>query len=108
VANVANVSITYTDANGVTQTYANTDYRVLQRQNDFPEIVPVYGTSFPTTRCERDAVTVAFDAGAQTVDTALINSMLLFLTYLWENRSPTKVEQDVINWLRNPYRLLWV
>jgi uncharacterized phiE125 gp8 family phage protein len=106
VANVANVTIAYVDANGATQTLANTEYRVLQRQNDYPEIVPVYGTSFPATRCEPDAVTVTFDCGDQTVAESLKAGMLLVLGYLFENREPKPVERNAIHWLWNPHRLV--
>jgi uncharacterized phiE125 gp8 family phage protein len=106
-ANVANVAITYTDPNGATQTLAANTYAVLQRQDDFPAIVPVYGTSFPSVRCQPDAVTVTFNVTA-SVPESLKASMKLHLGYLFENREPTKQETFAIDALRSAYRLVWV
>jgi uncharacterized phiE125 gp8 family phage protein len=86
-ANVANVSVTYTDANGESQTLATNAYSVLQRTDSFPEIERAYATSWPATRPQSDAVTVTFTAGASTVSDALKAGMLLFITHLYENRS---------------------
>jgi uncharacterized phiE125 gp8 family phage protein len=107
VANVANVTIQYVDVNGDTQTLANTAYRVLQRQHDVPAIVPAFDADFPDTRCERDAVTVTFTCGAQTVAESLKAGMLLTIGYLYENREPKPVELNAINWLWNPAKVVW-
>lgn len=105
---VANVSIAYVDADGESQTLDSNTYSVLQRQDSFPEIVPVYGTSFPSTRCQADAVTVTWDATPSVVPEALKASMKLHLGYLFENRSPEKAETFAIDALRNAYRLVWL
>jgi uncharacterized phiE125 gp8 family phage protein len=104
---VANCVVTYVDADGVTQTLDPNAYTVLQRQNDFPEVVPVYGTSFPTTRSQPDAVTVTWDATPYPVPEALKASMKLQLAYLYENREPTKPETFAIDALRQSYQLTW-
>jgi uncharacterized phiE125 gp8 family phage protein len=108
LSNVANVVISYVDTNGDTQTLGNTHYRVLSRQDGFPEIVPVYGEWFPVTRYQRDAVTITCESGTQTVPAALVNGMLLVLGYLWESRTPTMVEKQCIDWLWSPYVIHWV
>jgi uncharacterized phiE125 gp8 family phage protein len=108
VANVANVSIQYVDSAGDTQTLDANTYTVLQRQNDYPEIVPVYGTSFPATRCQDDAVTVRFESGPQSVAESLKSSIKLQIAFLFEQREPTQPETTAIEALRAPYRLFWI
>jgi uncharacterized phiE125 gp8 family phage protein len=112
-ATVSNVAIAYVDTDGNPQTYANTDYRVLQRQNDFPQIVPAFGTCFPCTRWEPDAVTITFDASPSSVDALLTAGMRLFLTTLYEQRAVGPVVASTIplpsnvEWCWGPYRLDW-
>ena len=55
-------SISYIDANGDTQTLAESKYTV-DVQSTPARIVPAYGTSWPSTRSEPNAVTVRFVAG---------------------------------------------
>lgn len=107
VANVANVSISYVDSDGASQTLDASGYTVLQRQDDFPEIVPVYGTTFPDTRCQPDAVIVTFASGDAAVPEAVKASMKLQLAYLFEHREPTTPETFAIDALRRPYQLVW-
>jgi uncharacterized phiE125 gp8 family phage protein len=55
-------SIAYVDSAGVTQTLvADTDYQVLAGER--AEIRPAYGKTWPSTRCQPRAVTIAFTCG---------------------------------------------
>lgn len=55
-------SITYVDSNGDTQTLATSVYAVDTASE--PGVVSLkYGQAWPATRCQRDAVTVAFTCG---------------------------------------------
>jgi uncharacterized phiE125 gp8 family phage protein len=54
-------SISYVDTAGVTQTLSSSAYRTLT--DTFATIFPVYGTNWPATRCQQDAVTITFVAG---------------------------------------------
>jgi uncharacterized phiE125 gp8 family phage protein len=59
---VSVASITYLDADGVTQTLVEgTDYQVLAGTPG--RIVPAYGTTWPTARCQPGSVTIRFVAG---------------------------------------------
>ena len=55
-------SITYVDSNGATQTLASNAYRII-RGSTFATIVPIYGTNWPATQVQEDAVTITFIAG---------------------------------------------
>jgi uncharacterized phiE125 gp8 family phage protein len=60
-------SITYVDTNGDTQTLATSVYAVDTTSE--PGVVSLkYGQVWPTTRCQRNAVTIAFTAGYGTGD----------------------------------------
>lgn len=58
-------SITYIDADGVTQTLASSEYTVIVGSN---AVVPAYGKTWPGTRDVPEAVTVTFVAGYGTAD----------------------------------------
>lgn len=55
-------SVTYTDADGDTQTLAADQYRVLTDREP-GMIVPAHGVTWPATRWQRGAVTVRYVAG---------------------------------------------
>lgn len=81
-------TITYIDANGVTQTLASTEWKVsLDRQP--PRITPAYSKIWPTARREPDAVTIRFTAGWTDPSGILDDikqAMLLLIGHLYENR----------------------
>ena len=58
-------SITYLDSNGVTQTFAAGDYRVLNANDRtyYGRVELGYGETWPTTRSVQQAVTVTYIAG---------------------------------------------
>lgn len=114
VANVANVVITYTDTDGDTQTWDDEAYTVYQREDSFPEIAPVYGTTYPATRPETDAVTVIFTVGTFSVFDALKAGMLLYIGHLYEHReavvvgTPAFTLPFAVDALWSPYRIVWL
>lgn len=60
-------SIVYTDSTGVVKTLSSAAYTLADNSAHGPaSVVPVYGTSWPTTRSEINAVTVTYVAGAAT------------------------------------------
>lgn len=82
-------SIQYVDENGDTQTFSSSDYSV--DTGSLPgRIVLGYAESWPTTRCQRNAVTVNYTAGygatATSVPDTIKSAMRLVLGDLWENR----------------------
>jgi uncharacterized phiE125 gp8 family phage protein len=112
VANVANVSISYIDTEGESQTLEANTVTVAQRSDDFPLIVP--NTSFPSTRYQPNAVTVAFDSGDQSVDFMLKAGILLFTSHLYHNRESVIVGTIAaelpqgVPFCWEPERLLWL
>lgn len=55
-------AVEYVDADGVTQTWSASNYRVMNA-GDLATIEPVYGGSWPSPRSVSGAVTVTFTAG---------------------------------------------
>ncbi|MBI1347106.1 hypothetical protein GC163_12550 [bacterium] len=49
-------------------------------------IYPAYGQSWPSVRCQRNAVTVRWTAGADTISRATQSAMLLLVGHLFEHR----------------------
>ena len=81
-------SIKYTDADGVQQTLASTEYDV-DLVSSPPRIVPAYGKSWPSTRDVMNSVVIDYDAGygsAADVPQPIKHAMLLFVGHLYENR----------------------
>ena len=105
IANLVINSVSYIDSDGQPQTWANTEYTVYQRQNACPEIAPVYGSRYPVTRPERDAVTITFTVGTAPVDAKLVSGMLLLMGFLYENREPNALSRRSIDSLWTPYHV---
>lgn len=93
---IAVLSIEYIDTDGNTQTLDPTAYKVSNagRENRKSRIAPAYGTVWPATRGEMDAVTVTFSAGyvvtgsPETADVPqeLIQGLLLTAAELYKQR----------------------
>lgn len=110
-------SITYTDANGTTQTISSADY-ALDTFSKPAQITLAYGKTWPMVRNQPNAVTVTFEAG-YTGDTspvsnelpkALKQAMLLTITDLYENRGAIASKQNyeipvMAQYLMIPYRI---
>jgi uncharacterized phiE125 gp8 family phage protein len=82
-------SITYTDINNVSQTWASTNYTT-----DLPSgpwaaparIVPNYGVIYPVTLLVINAVTVRFTAGYSSTPEAIKHAMKLLIAHWYKNR----------------------
>lgn len=84
-------SFTFIDADGTTQTLDDALYKV-DTVSEPGRIVPVYGQSWPVTRCEINAVTIRFTAGygeAGVVPQIIKQAMLLMICFWYENREDT-------------------
>lgn len=80
--------VSYVDGNGVTQTLASNQYRVLT-DGSFGRIVPAQGVSWPTVRGQRNAITVRFVAGWDPSDVPdEIRTAILLHTELLFDRDP--------------------
>lgn len=80
-------SVKYIDQAGVLQTLASGDYK-LDTHSTPARLLPAYGTSWPSTRCEVNAVLIQYNAGqaAADIDQAVISALLLITGHLYENR----------------------
>lgn len=84
-------SIAYVDIAGVTQTWSASAYVVDTKSSNLGRIMPVYGTIWPVTRMQMNAVTIRFVAGygAASAVPEGIKAALKFLVANWyENREP--------------------
>ena len=84
------VVITYVDANGDTQTLDEADYQV-DVASEPGRIKPAFGLSWPTTRCQMNAVTVTFDAGygePTDVPDRAKQLVQLLVSHWYQNREP--------------------
>jgi uncharacterized phiE125 gp8 family phage protein len=55
------ISVQYIDGDGVAQEVSADDYQIVQGARPF--IIPAYRKSWPSTRCQADAVAIEFIAG---------------------------------------------
>lgn len=101
-------SVEYVDTNGDTQTLADTGYQ-LSSQRDPARLMPAYGTSWPSTRRQMDAVTITYACGytdAASVPSPLKSAILLLMQQLLDqpDASPTAVMSSTVRALLWPYR----
>lgn len=106
-------SVAYVDEAGAVQALAPAGYVV--RSAETPgEIVPAYGTSWPSTRDVPDAVTIDFTCGygaPEEVPEAIRRAVLLLVGTLYANRetvAPVAMQEvpHTAQWLLGPYRVL--
>lgn len=79
-------SVTYIDADGVTQTLAS---YLLDDHSQPARLLPAYGADWPTTREQANAVLIRYSAGyadAASVPQPIKSWMLLHIGMLYENR----------------------
>lgn len=99
-------SVAYIDADGVAQTVDPGKYAV---DTSGGVIYPAYGEQWPSTRAQRNAVTITYVAGygaASAVPQVIKQAMLLLISELYENREesgPSNVAQLPMT----AERLLW-
>lgn len=105
-------SITYVDEDGVTQTLAPSAYAVNSHAQP-AAIAPVYGTAWPATRAQANAVLVRYVAGYATaadVPQEIKQWMLLRIGMLFENRESVAAGVQFsalpfVDSLLDPYRV---
>jgi uncharacterized phiE125 gp8 family phage protein len=90
---VSITAVSYVDQNGTTQTWApTTGYQLSQPAGPkagYASILPAYGTSWPTTRYQLEAVTVEYVCGygqPPAVPASIPAAMKLLIGHLYENR----------------------
>ena len=81
----ATVVITYTDTDGTTQTLATDQYRVDHRSEP-ARIQPAYGVTWPATRNQTNAVSVAFSVGYTSVPAEACMAIKLLVGHWYRNR----------------------
>jgi uncharacterized phiE125 gp8 family phage protein len=106
-------SLTYVDGGGSLATLAPESYRVRTAESP-GEVVPAYGTAWPATRPDADAVQVEFTCGygaPADVPEAIRRAVLLLVGTLYANRetvAPTAMQPvpHSAEWLLGPYRVV--
>lgn len=80
-------SVKYLDQAGGLQTLDPGAYKLDTYQTP-ARLFPAFGTSWPSTRCEVNAVLIRYVAGAVTaeIDQAVISALKLIVGHLYENR----------------------
>jgi uncharacterized phiE125 gp8 family phage protein len=86
------VSVKYDDSDGVEQTVSSADYRLVG-QSSLPRLALTYGSTWPATRWQNEAVRVRYTAGygdaSDDVPAPIRHAVLLMVSELYENREPT-------------------
>lgn len=83
-------NIQYVDTDGVTQTWASSNY-LVDTQSEPGRIALAYGASWPSTRCQVGAVTVNYSAGygeAEDVPEQVKHAIKLVLGDWYNQREP--------------------
>lgn len=100
-------SVKYYDVAGVQQTMSNTDYALDNADdNGFAYVVPAYGTTWPETRDQVNAVAVRYVANYSTVPEPIKSWILIAVSTMFENRTSEVVERAVPSALGYVDRLL--
>lgn len=103
-------SITYVDGDGITQTWATTEYEV-DTSRDPGRIVLADGKSFPTTADETNAITIVYDAGygdaATDVPSEIVHAIKLLVGEMYCDRGNKPVAvPSAVHMLLEPHRIL--
>lgn len=94
--------LTYLDANGATQTLAGASYG-LQADELTAAIYLKSNQNWPTTLCQRDAITVTFVAGYTALPTGIKNELLGLMAIWFDNRIQTgQIPADWVSRFRLP------
>lgn len=103
-------SITYVDADGVTQTMDSDDYTLLTDAT--PAILsPAYGLSWPSHRPVPGAVKITFVAGygnAASVPADLKQAVHMMVAHWYADREGTAAEAPAVCAILDRYRASWV
>lgn len=100
-------SVKYYDASGVQQTLASNLY-TLDNADDhgYAYVVPAYGTTWPETRDQVNAVSVRYVANYTTVPEPIKSWILIAIATMYENRLAETVERNSVTTLGYVDRLL--
>lgn len=88
------VSVKYIDADGQEQTWAPADYEAAEQPGFFGRVRPKYDKSWPSIRCEWDALRIEFSVGyglADDVPPELRLAIAQLAAHWAENREPVVV-----------------
>lgn len=104
---VAVDTITYLDADGVTQELSESAYEV-DYSGVLPRVVPV--EPWPATTASPNAVLVTYNVGYEDVPKGALGGMLLLLGHFYKNREAVTDKQAFempvgIEWTLRPYRV---
>lgn len=86
-------SVTYVDESGLARTMTTSEYQVDARAEP-GRVAPAYGTTWPATREQFNAVTIRYTAGygaAAAVPESIKAAIKLLVAHLFENREPVNV-----------------
>ena len=112
-------SVTYIDAAGATQTWANSNYTVDAPSGPFAtfgRLLPNFQTVYPSTRDVPNAVVIRYVAGygsvASAIPEGIVRGLLMHVGHLYEHRESVVAGVSVAEvpqateWLLWPYRAL--
>ncbi len=109
------VSVVYTDTDGASQTLQASAYQ-LDAITEPCRLVPAYGSSWPATRAQLNAVSITYTCGygaPEAVPESIKRWMLLRIGALYENREEVLTGRAItlaplpfVDALLAPYRLL--
>jgi uncharacterized phiE125 gp8 family phage protein len=109
------VSVVYTDPDGASQTLQASAYQ-LDAITEPCRLVPAYGSSWPATRAQLNAVAITYNCGygaPEAVPESIKRWMLLRIGALYENREEVLTGRSItlaplpfVDALLAPYRLL--
>jgi uncharacterized phiE125 gp8 family phage protein len=105
---ISMTSVKYIDAAGVETTIVNTDYELV---DGF--LRPVWGTSWPSARCQSDAVRIRYQAGntGNDIPKAIKVAILMLVAQWYETRETVAIGAAVadmpfaVEALLSPYRV---
>ncbi len=81
-------SVKYDDGAGIEQTVPGADYRLVGQPSQ-PRLVLGFGASWPSARCQEEAVRVRYTAGygdPEDVPAPIKHAILMMVSELYENR----------------------
>lgn len=104
-------SIQYIDTSGATQTFSSGNYFIVAADLE-ASIFLNYGQTWPSTRTNRQAVTVTYVAGYSTCPELLKTCIKMLVNHWYENRQPSvtgTISSDIkltVDSILNMYRIM--
>jgi uncharacterized phiE125 gp8 family phage protein len=106
---VASATVSYVDTNGATQTWSSSEYTTDLPTGDDSgpgRIFPAYSYSYPSTRSQRNAVTVRFVCGFATTPAGMLAAMKLLIGHWYANRESQVVGTIAVE-LKDALQTIW-